>query len=61
MGRAITLREDFKGPVLRRLAKASNQHHADAFTAPLTRVEPRGEHMAVHAGQLAFQPDIQII
>ena len=42
-------------------AQCSCQHHAAAITAQGTRVEPHGEHLAVHARQLAVEPHLQIL
>ncbi len=42
-------------------ARDPAQHHASALAAKVARAEPRGEHLAAHARQLAVQPGFQII
>src|SRR5215470_5700365 len=39
----------------------SDQHLASVVTATLTRAQQPREHMAVHAPELAVEPDIQIV
>ncbi len=44
-----------------RQTRYSNQYNAAALAAKSARIEPGREHLAVHARQLAFKPDFQII
>jgi len=39
----------------------STQHHADPAARQMPRIEPAGERLAIHARQLAIEPDLQIL
>lgn len=39
----------------------ARKYHPDALAAPLSRIEPRREYMAVYARQLVVQSHLQIL
>ena len=74
MGSALSLRSDFDGARLRRLARqtrgrmahvqqsrGSRKHHHPATAGQITRAEPGRKHLAVHEGQLALKPRLQVL
>src|SRR5690606_23946378 len=42
-------------------SRGPRKHHHPATAAQITRAEPGRKHLAVHEGQLALQPGLQIL
>src|SRR6218665_2580316 len=42
-------------------SRRPRKHHHPATAAQITRAEPGGKHLAVHEGQLALKPRLQVL